>query len=123
MKRLTERIVSKGPPATSSFAACPTTTSPPGRKATAEGSRAAPVSGSHSTRGPLPSSTATRLLVVPRSMPMIRPTQSVSEGLVDVPKQRAEVRDLGEPAPELLERRATVVGPIAREELAPEGFE
>src|SRR5262249_50866532 len=90
------------------------------RKATAEGSRAAPVSGSQSTRGPLSSSTATRLLVVPRSMPMIRPTQSFSDGLVDVPEQRAEVRDLGEPAAQLLEGRAAVVGPEARKELAAE---
>src|SRR5207249_925565 len=74
-------------------------------------------------RGPLSSSTATRLLVVPRSMPMIRATQSLSHGLVDVPEQRAKVGDLGEPTPKLLERRSAVVGPVAREELVAEALE
>src|SRR5437667_9416317 len=110
MKRLTERIVSSGRSAASALARAPTITSPPGRKATAEGRSAAPVSGSGSTRGPLSSSTATRLFVVPRSMPMIRPTESFSHRVFDVPEQRAQVSDLGEPALELVDRRRAAVG-------------
>src|SRR5205823_12642031 len=110
MKRLTERIVSSGRSAASALARAPTITSPPGRKATAEGRSAAPVSGSGSTRGPLSSSTATRLFVVPRSMPMIRPTESFSHRVFDVTEQRAQVGDLGEPALELVERRRAPVG-------------
>src|SRR3989442_7324120 len=110
MKRLTERMVSSGRSPASALARAPTITSPPGRKLTAEGSSAAPVSGSGSTRGPLSSSTATRLLVVPRSMPMIRPTKSFSHRVLDVPEKRAQVGDLGEPAPELVERRRAAVG-------------
>src|SRR5438874_2021192 len=110
MKRLTERIVSSGRSPASALARAPTITSPPGRKATAEGSSAAPVSGSGSTRGPPSSSTATRLFVVPRSMPMIRPTESFSHRVFDVTEQRAQVGDLGEPALELVERRRAPVG-------------
>src|SRR5439155_617783 len=88
----------------------PTRPPPRGRKATAEGSSAAPVSGSGSTRGPPSSSTATRLFVVPRSMPMIRPTESFSHRVFDVTEQRAQVGDLGEPALELVERRRAPVG-------------
>src|SRR5437763_15955783 len=120
MKRLTERIVSKGRSAARSFARWPTTTSPPGKKATAEGSSAAPLSGSVRTRGPRSSSTATRLLVVPRSMPMIRPMQPFSDRLVDVPEQRAEIGDLREPTPQLLERGRAMVRLVAREQIAAE---
>src|SRR5437870_5621384 len=112
MNRLTDRMLSKGRSAARSFARAPTTTSPPDRKATAEGSRAAPLSGSQSTRGPLSSSTATRLLVVPRSMPMIRPTQSLAHRLVDVAEQRTEVGDLRQPPPQLLERGPAVGDPV-----------
>src|SRR2546422_6888710 len=110
MKRLTERMVSSGRSPASALARAPTITSPPGRKATAEGSSAAPVSGAGSTRGPPSSSTATRLFVVPRSMPMIRPTESFSRRVFDVAEQRAQVGDLGEPALELVERRRATVG-------------
>src|SRR5437867_2236592 len=91
MKRLTERIVSSGRSPASALARAPTITSPPGRKATAEGSSAAPVSGSGSTRAPPSSSTATRLFVVPRSMPMIGPTESFSHRVFDVAVQREPV--------------------------------
>src|SRR5712692_9005881 len=122
MKRLTERIVSSGRSPASALARAPTITSPPGRKATAEGRSTAPVSGSGSTRGPLSSSTATRLFVVPRSMPMIRPTESLSRRALDVPEERAQVGDLGEPAPQLVERRhAPPVGRgVERHQLAPQ---
>ena len=121
MKRLTERMVSSGRSPASALARAPTISSPPGRKATAEGSSAAPVSGSGSTRGPPSSSTATRLFVVPRSMPMIRPTESFSRRVFDVAEQRAQVGDLGEPALELVERRRAAVGRgVERAELVPE---
>src|SRR5438046_6853304 len=110
MKRLTERTGSSGHSPASALARAPTITSPPGRKATAEGSSAAPVSGSGSTRAPPSSSTATRLFVVPRSMPMIGPTESFSHRVFDVAEQRAQVGDLGEPALELVERRRAPVG-------------
>src|SRR5213594_2551275 len=121
MKRLTERMVSSGRSPASALARAPTISSPPGRKATAEGSNAAPVSGSGSTRGPPSSSTATRLFVVPRSMPMIRPTESFSRRVFDVAEQRTQVGDLGEPALELVERRrAAVDRGVERAELVPE---
>src|SRR5437867_10614678 len=110
MKRLTQRMVSSGRSPASALARAPTITSPPRRNATAEGSSAVPVSGSGSTRGPPSSSTATRLFVVPRSMPTIRPTESFSHRVFDVPEQRAQVGDLGEPALELVERRRAPVG-------------
>src|SRR5690348_2152453 len=109
MNRLTDRMVSSGRVTASSRARSPTTTSPSGRNATAEGRSRAPVTGSGSTRGPRSSRTATRLFVVPRSMPMIRPTQSFSRGLLDVAEERSQIRDLGQAAPELVERDAGAV--------------
>src|SRR5438046_9229488 len=121
MKRLTERTGSSGHSPASAFARAPTITAPPGRKTTDEGSTAAPFSGSGSTRAPPSSSTATRLFVVPRSMPMIGPTESFSHRVFDVAEQRAQVGDLGEPALELVERRrAPVDRGVERAELVPE---
>src|SRR2546422_785467 len=114
MKRLTERIVSSGRSPASALARAPTITSPPGRKATAEGSSAAPVSGSGSTRGPPSSSTATRLFVVPRSMPMIRPTESFSRRVFDVAEPRAQGGDLrGQLGSPVAEPRAAELEPVA----------
>src|SRR5262245_44620751 len=113
MKRLTDRMVSSGRSVASARARRPTITSPPGRNATAEGSRRSPVSGSGRTRGPSSSRTATRLLVVPRSMPMIRPTQSFSHDVFDVAEQRPQVGDLREPPPQLFERATGVPVPVS----------
>src|SRR5947209_1553852 len=78
-------------------------------------------SGTGSTRGPPSSGTATRLFVVPRSMPMIRPTESFSRRVFDVAEQRAQVGDLGKPALELVERRhAAVDRGVERAELVPQ---
>src|SRR5512144_2496305 len=103
MKRLTERIVSNGCPAASARARAPTTISPLGRKLTAEGRSSSPVSGSGRTRGPPSSSTATRLFVVPRSMPTIGAIVSFSDRLVDVAEERVEIGDLGETAAQVVE--------------------
>src|SRR5690349_8154455 len=109
MNRLTERIVSSGRATESSRARSPTTTSPSGRNATADGRSRAPVTGSGSSRGPRSSRTATRLFVAPSSMPLIRPTQSFAGGLLDVTEERSQLRDLGQAAPELVERDAGAV--------------
>src|SRR5262245_35141302 len=112
MKRLTERIVSSGRVGAVSFAERPTTTAPPGRMATADGRRRSPVSGSARIRGAPSSRTATRLLVVPRSMPTIRGiiwATLVPDRLVHVPVERLQVRDRREPASELVERRSLPV--------------
>src|SRR3989454_2728420 len=110
MRRWRERSVPSGRAPAGVLARAPRIPAPRGGKAPAEGRSAAPVSGSGSTRGPLSSSTATRLFVVPRSMPMIRPTESFSHRVFDVPEQRTQVGDLGEPAFELIERRRAPVG-------------
>src|SRR6185295_12159351 len=105
MKRLTERIVSSGRSPASSRAPRPTTTSPPAWNATADGRSRSPVAGSVKIRGPSASSTATRLLVVPRSMPIIRPTQSLFRRVFHVSEQRPQICDLAQPSLELVERR------------------
>src|SRR5262252_7421276 len=102
MNRLAERIVSNGSSAASARARVPTTTSPSGRKLTADGSSNSAVSGFGRQRGPSASSTATRLLVVPRSMPTTRAILD-PERLVDVGPKGVEIGELGEPALELRE--------------------
>src|SRR4029077_19532695 len=106
----TDRIVSSGSSVTSCFARSPTTTSPPGRNATADGRRCSPVSGLGSTRGPPSSSTATRLFVVPRSMPTVRSTRG-SPCLFDVTQQAARVVDLRQAVLEVVEREVARVRP------------
>src|SRR3989454_9913144 len=121
MRRWRERSVPSGRAPASALARAPTIPSPRGRRAPAGGASAAPVPGPGSTRGPPSSSPATRLFVVPRSMPMIRPTESFSRRVFDVAEQRAQVGDLGEPALELVERRRAAVGRgVERAELVPE---
>src|SRR5262245_8907428 len=118
MKRFTERIVSTGRSAASSRARRPTTTSPSGRKVTAEGSSRSPVAGSASTFGPSSSRTATRLLVVPRSMPTIRATVLLSpERDLEVAQQGGQVCDLRQPALQLGQVGVAVPGRVARIEL------
>src|SRR6266850_316549 len=101
MSRLTEYTVSAGRRASCRRAASPTTM-PSGVKATTDGRSGRP-SASGMTRGnPVASSTyATRLLVVPRSMPMMRDTLVLPLRLGQVVDHGAEVRPRGE---RLLER-------------------
>src|SRR5262245_2976081 len=118
MKRFTERIVSNGRSATSCRARRPTTTSPSGMKLTAEGRSRSPDAGSASTRGPSSVRTATRLFVVPRSMPTIRATHLLSaERDLEIAEQGGQVCDLREPALELVEIPVTVPRTVARVEL------
>src|SRR6185295_13844151 len=111
MNRFTESTVSSGRSAAIARAASPTTMLPSGRYATADGSSRAPVTGSASTRGPSASSRATRLYVVPRSMPMMRATSLLQDGVFDVAEQGAQVGDLREPARQLIERGRPVRAP------------
>src|SRR5947208_1037980 len=94
MSRLTEQTVVAGRRTSSRFAASPTTT-PSVVNDTTDGRSTRP-SWSGITRGsPVFSSTyATRLLVVPRSMPTMRDIafQAFPEGVVQVVDHRAEVR-------------------------------
>src|SRR5262249_54073367 len=118
MKRFTERIVSNGRSPAICRARVPTTTSPSGRNVTADGSSRSPLAGSARTRGPSSVRTATRLFVVPRSMPTIRPTCFLSsEGGLEVAQERRQVRDLREPPLELREIAIAVPRGIARFEL------
>src|SRR2546423_402117 len=102
MKRFTDAKVSNGCDAARARAAAPTITVPSSTNETTDGSSTSPVSGCDSTRGPCSSSTATRLFVVPRSMPTVRSTGR-SQRVFDVTQQGAQVVDLGEPLLERLE--------------------
>src|SRR5215472_4440512 len=114
MNRLIERIVSNGCAAARAFAAGPTTTSPLGSNDTADGRRNSPVSGFGRHRGPSASSRATRLFVVPRSMPTTRAI-SDSERLVDVVDERCQVGDLREAPLEIREHgRRRRIGRVPR---------
>src|SRR5687767_2586172 len=89
MKRLTEYTVDCGRRASCRRAASPTRT-PSGVKATIEGSSVRPSTSGMMRGSPVPSSTyATRLFVVPRSMPMMRDT------LVPLPQRLRQVVDHG----------------------------
>src|SRR5262245_55728585 len=96
MSRFTEYTVRAGLRASWRRAASPTTT-PAGVKATIEGSRTRP-SASGMTRGMPRSTQATRLLVVPRSMPTMRGMrrQLLSEGIGEVLDDGPEIRPRGQ---------------------------
>jgi len=97
MKRLTEKTVFSGLVMAWFLATCPTTRSPPSRKATTDGVVRAP-SAFVMTTGSPPSITATQELVVPRSMPMTLPMMYQSplsgmDGLERPPSDRWVLRE------------------------------
>src|SRR6266850_4541202 len=95
MSRLTEYTVSAGRRASWRRAASPTTM-PSGVNATTDGRSGRP-SASGITRGNLVASStyATRLLVVPRSMPMMRDTLVLSLGGLVLAQRLGQVLDHG----------------------------
>src|SRR6185295_12346045 len=95
-------------------AASPTTT-PAGVNPTIDGSRARP-SASGMTLGIPPSTYATRLLVVPRSMPTMRDMRVLvlPERLAQVIDDGPEIRSRGEGVLEPREQRRAVGAPVDR---------
>src|SRR4029450_13400693 len=114
MKRLTEYTVRPGFLASWRRAASPTTT-PPGVYATMEGRSLRP-SRSGMTRGtPAPSTYATRLLVVPRSMPTMRdmPSLVLANRLGEIIDHRTQIGTRGQSLLESLEQRLPLLARVA----------
>src|SRR5262249_11720493 len=112
INRLTEYTVRAALPANCRPAAPPPTT-PSRVHATTEGRRARP-SASGITRGMPPSTWATRLLVVPRSMPTMRDMVllALSQRVTQVVDHGAQVGPGGEPLLEPLEEGLAVAAPV-----------
>ncbi len=97
MKRFTDWIVVAGAVGASARASSPTRGSRPAGNETTEGTIARPLAWSTITRGVASSRNATRLFVVPRSMPTMGEGRSTPlQLLLDVAKQRPNVVQLRE---------------------------